>query len=1151
MSQWIDSRSRWLVGSSRSITSGPPEEHLGEEDAQLVAGGEGAHRLEVRSARDAEARRGARPPRSRPSSRRAPRRRPRARPRRTPTASSTSPARRRLLLRHRRPQLGLAGHDGVEDALLVVDEVVLLEDAELEAARRCRCCPASQSSCLASISSSVDLPAPLAPGDAVALARVELDRDVLEEDLRAEALGDLVEDESSGGARAFSTDFSARPSNRCSLERGESIRVARRDLLRQQPPRAPQAARRGRATRVVAPVDGGARAGDGGGGARARSRGFTPRRSLAGVRAALASRARRRPRLAGARRRGRGALRARLGPPARHRAARARAPRRSRASSRPTRETFVAIARRMALGDGQGPRQRRDARARRARHGAAHRPRRGRRAARPGHRVAARSGARVDCRAVDGVAPVAPPRRAPHRARGARGGAQGGATATTTACASSRPTPWRRPGAACSRIASRSSGATSPSRAGCSRPGSPALARGASRTRSRPRCRPPSGAARPRRSRRYAAVAPDAALALARRALAQGCSSATRAPRRRSSGACRAPPRPSPRRPRSCSTGSSSTRDADIGEAVRRAAGRARATSPLDRARRRARRSRCSRERAQGRRRRRRRGARAGGGARPRSARARRRAAARPDRARPRTRSRPTGAKEAYALARDALAAAQGSLFALEAVAPGGGRRRGARRLDRAAHVAGRAARPRRQPARARRARAPARCSAAARGARAARRGARPAARPAGRLDPRARGDAARAGETVGRARRAPAALAAPAARAAAPRRQRHGRRRRRPAARGAPAQALARASRAPWSTASSAIRRRPCGAPSSPRSRARSTRSSASGACDVVDALLVVARRVADPGGARDAGRGVDGSRPRPRARALRRASPSAVDGDAAGALPAFDELTRDIAPDASGRIEALRTALVRARRRARRHLVGRWRCATSRRRAGAEPEAVTSLESALASLAQLAVGRARPLRSGARVRRRPPPPPRARSRSPSPRVLSGAERALGEHVVAAALDELLAGVPEAIAKLVGAQVWRLAELPVDGSKPPSRREHARRPRRCPRGCRRAARSAASTSCGRSARAASARSSSSTRVEDKGDADAEKLALKVPEYSASAARALSRGRVPEDVPRGGERAHRAAAAPEPRALRDVRRRAASRSRSS
>ncbi|HEX3345410.1 MAG TPA: serine/threonine-protein kinase, partial [Polyangiaceae bacterium] len=123
--------------------------------------------------------------------------------------------------------------------------------------------------------------------------------------------------------------------------------------------------------------------------------------------------------------------------------------------------------------------------------------------------------------------------------------------------------------------------------------------------------------------------------------------------------------------------------------------------------------------------------------------------------------------------------------------------------------------------------------------------------------------------------------------------------------------------------------------------------------------------------------------------------------------------------------------------------------------------------------------------------------------------RVLSGAEKVLGEHVVAAALGDLLAGVPRAVAKLVSSQVWRLAELPVEGSKPPARTS-MRVPEALP-----AWMPARRTLGGFYVqRALGAGGVGSvfvvTRVEDRGDAGAEKLALKVPEYSASAARALS-----------------------------------------
>ena len=368
----------------------------------------------------------------------------------------------------------------------------------------------------------------------------------------------------------------------------------------------------------------------------------------------------------------------------------------------------------------------------------------------------------------------------------------------------------------------------------------------------------------------------------------------------------------------------------------------------------------------------------------------------------------------------------------------GGGRRRGTRRLGRAAHVARRAARPRREPARARRAVAPA----SARRRREAARMAEDA------LDPLrdrmaewilAREATPLAGRDRRRARRTPGALAAPAARAAAPRRQRHGRRRRRSrSARRACARAglrIVRALRRPLRARSAVARaahdRRGAG-PRARRARARrgaatsSTRCSSSRAAWPIPAeLSTLAEASMDPDlvhvlehYARFA---------------------EAVDGDAAGALPAFDVLTRDIAPDASGRIEALRTALRARGRRARRHLVGRG-AARSRaaERSRARGGDVARERARVASRTSRSAQPVASIPSTSRPDRRPRA---AHRRSPCAvtRVLAGVEPTLGE--------TRRRGCPRRavwpacrgrIAKLVGAQVWRLVELPVDGSKPP-----------------------------------------------------------------------------------------------------------------
>ena len=154
------------------------------------------------------------------------------------------------------------------------------------------------------------------------------------------------------------------------------------------------------------------------------------------------------------------------------------------------------------------------------------------------------------------------------------------------------------------------------------------------------------------------------------------------------------------------------------------------------------------RKRAKGGGRRRGRGAAPGGRARPGEAERARTAAARTDCTCPRG-VRSSGAKEAYALARDALAAAQGALYALEAVK--------AAEEDAEGKAGTIARRTARSPCCSTwtRACSSATCSRAA-GARRRRCGAhrdrraRPAARPARRVDPRARGGGAPVGADSG-----------------------------------------------------------------------------------------------------------------------------------------------------------------------------------------------------------------------------------------------------------------------------------------------------------------------------------------------------------------------------------------------------------------
>ena len=276
-------------------------------------------------------------------------------------------------------------------------------------------------------------------------------------------------------------------------------------------------------------------------------------------------------------------------------------------------------------------------------------------------------------------------------------------------------------------------------------------------------------------------------------------------------------------------------------------------------------------------------------------------------------------------------------------------------------------------------------------------------------------------------------------------------------------------------------------------------------GACDVIDAFLVVSAHTAEPGDLRTL---AEASMDPNLVHVLKRYAVFADEaaGEGRSGLRAYEALTRDVALDTSNRSEALRTVLVR--------LSGALEALASAQSlralapsGGAEPEVVSSLEAALGSLAQLGMG--------ARGRLDPERAAMALPATPHPltiavaRVLSGADALLVEHVFAASLDDLLAGIHKEIGKLVAATAWRLIDLPKEGATAEvvsSLRTSEALPMWLP---------ARRTIGGFYVlRALSAGAAGSvfvvTRVEDKGEAEADKFALKVPEYSATAARSQS-----------------------------------------
>jgi len=226
---------------------------------------------------------------------------------------------------------------------------------------------------------------------------------------------------------------------------------------------------------------------------------------------------------------------------------------------------------------------------------------------------------------------------------------------------------------------------------------------------------------------------------------------------------------------------------------------------------------------------------------------------------------------------------------------------------------------------------------------------------------------------------------------------------------------------------------------------------------------------------------------------------------------LAALDELTRELVPDASGRREVLRTVLVRLH-----GSLAAVQAAPSLRAlsssGGNDPDVLGALELYVTSLAQLVTGaRARLLPRGPADDTAPPPAAAGSdpvlSRAVS-RVLEGLDAELDENVVHAWLTNLDARVPVGIARVIGSCVATLLTREVER---PSvvvalTVPEAQLPAWLP---------ASRTLGGFYVQRALGKGAVGsvfvcTRSEDRQDPNAERFALKVPEYSATAARNLS-----------------------------------------
>ncbi len=223
---------------------------------------------------------------------------------------------------------------------------------------------------------------------------------------------------------------------------------------------------------------------------------------------------------------------------------------------------------------------------------------------------------------------------------------------------------------------------------------------------------------------------------------------------------------------------------------------------------------------------------------------------------------------------------------------------------------------------------------------------------------------------------------------------------------------------------------------------------------------------------------------------------------------LAAFEELANELAPEASARSEALRTVLTRLHGA----LVALATAPVLRALGGGESgenAVVASIETWVAALAQMCLGARGRLDPELPTMAISPPQPRLLSGVVA-RVLAGQEEILSADALAPAIDEVVSALPHGIARLVAGLLWRIADLPVDR---PSFVQDVPLvaaaeqlpawlpPRRILGGF-------------FVQRALGVGGIASvfvvTRAEERADPDAERFALKVPDYNATAARSVS-----------------------------------------
>jgi hypothetical protein len=289
-------------------------------------------------------------------------------------------------------------------------------------------------------------------------------------------------------------------------------------------------------------------------------------------------------------------------------------------------------------------------------------------------------------------------------------------------------------------------------------------------------------------------------------------------------------------------------------------------------------------------------------------------------------------------------------------------------------------------------------------------------------------------------------------------------------------------------------------------------------GACDVADALLLLGQRITttkDFTALEEAS--MDPNLRHALAQyavflaaldASQRLAQAEADLDTVRRLPASDclaalqTLADELARDASPRIETLRKLLVRLR-----DALGALASASSLH-ALANPENASAdlleaVETWINALAQTCIA------SNARFDPAAPPPPsvmeRRLLRVAVAKIVAGADK---ERALAPVIGELTSTLPHGLSRLVSGMLWGLAELPVAAANAPETSVHVadRLPAWLP-----ARRTIGGFYVVRSLGVGGTASVLVVnRVEDRHDPNAERFALKVPDYNATAARSVS-----------------------------------------